>query len=593
MLQSKIDQWLDERINAPCQRQLVVIHAEQDWARQQALAILDKLNLTRSLWCGNSADNQPYIQAKQYHQHLGREYQALVYNAYDGLRANALAALSGVVAQQGLMIIICPPLGKWADFNDPQKPERISFGYTTEARHSLFVKWLKQHIEQDNDVVLISQEHFRGHNVPLHKQLQQVTSPYKTLDQQHAVEAILTLVDQSNPAPLVITADRGRGKSSALGIAAAQLLNNGHQRILVTAPIFASVSQLFQHAEEGLPGSEQQRQALILGHQRIEFQPVDRILAEQPQADILMIDEAASIPAPLLQALTRHYSKIVFSTTIHGYEGSGRGFEIRFKGYLQHHFPAYQRLHLQQPIRWQTGDPLEKFWFDTLLLKSVDSQTSYQAGQDLQVELIDQPSLASNPKLLTQIFCLLINAHYQTTPDDLVRMLDAPDQQVFVLRQQNHLLGAALANLEGTEILRPLAVAISEGKRRVKGHLLPQNLAMNFGRHDLVCYQYLRIIRIAIAPEFQFQGLGQYFIRQLTQHARKKRYDFIGSSFGASPQLLAFWSKAGFHLVRQGQKKDASSGEFSAFMLAGLHQGAVKLRQALTDIYQQQQGEQP
>ncbi|WP_438864281.1 tRNA(Met) cytidine acetyltransferase TmcA [Neptunicella sp.] len=588
MLQSKIDQWLEERLNVPCQRQLVVIHDQQDWARQQTQSILTRLNLNHCLWCGNNADKHPYIQAKQYHQHLGREYQALVYNAYDGVRANALAALSGVVAQQGLMIIICPPLTQWADFDDPQKTERISFGYAPQAGHSLFIAWLKQHIEQDDYVVLINQRDFCGTNMPLQKPVQKIDAPYKTTDQQQAVEAILAQAKSPSPQPLVITADRGRGKSSALGIAAAQLIHSGYQRIVVTAPIFASVSQLFQHAQSGLPGCEQQRQSLRLGEKRVEFQPVDRILAELPSADIVMVDEAAAIPAPLLQALTRHYANIVFSTTIHGYEGSGRGFEIRFKGYLQQHFPDYQTLHLQHPIRWQRGDPLERFWFNTLLLNSLEMPTSYIPEQALQVELIEQSSLVNHPALLAQVFSLLINAHYQTTPDDLVRILDAPDQQLFVLRQHDHLLGAALVNLEGGEFLRPLAVDVAEGKRRVKGHLLPQNLGMNFNRHDLVCYRYLRINRIAIQPEYQFQGLGQYLITQLSRYARKQGYDFIGSSFGANPQLLAFWYKAGFYLVRQGNKKDASSGEYSAFVLAGLHQGAIKLRQALTDIYQQQ-----
>jgi tRNA(Met) cytidine acetyltransferase len=47
--------------------------------------------------------------------------------------------------------------------------------------------------------------------------------------------------------PLVLIAHRGRGKSAALGIAAARLARDGLRRILVTAPRSGACESLFRH----------------------------------------------------------------------------------------------------------------------------------------------------------------------------------------------------------------------------------------------------------------------------------------------------------------------------------------------------------
>ena len=90
------------------------------------------------------------------------------------------------------------------------------------------------------------------------------TATVEPSDQADAVAAIEHVHSGHRDRPLVLTADRGRGKSAALGIAAARLLADRVDFILVTAPLWRNVETLFKHARTLLAGAEQQGQALGL-----------------------------------------------------------------------------------------------------------------------------------------------------------------------------------------------------------------------------------------------------------------------------------------------------------------------------------------
>ncbi|TGD49198.1 hypothetical protein C9F10_05710, partial [Salmonella enterica subsp. enterica serovar Poona] len=47
-------------------------------------------------------------------------------------------------------------------------------------------------------------------------------------------------------------------------------------------------------------------------------------------ADWLVFDEAAAIPSPLLLQLVSRFPRILLTTTVQGYEGTGRGFFLKF-----------------------------------------------------------------------------------------------------------------------------------------------------------------------------------------------------------------------------------------------------------------------
>ncbi|MCT9623490.1 tRNA cytosine(34) acetyltransferase TmcA, partial [Curtobacterium sp. C2H10] len=72
-------------------------------------------------------------------------------------------------------------------------------------------------------------------------------------------------------------------------------------------------------------------------------------------ASWLIVDEAAAIPGPLLRRLVARFPRTLLTTTVQGYEGTGRGFLLKFcAGFAQ-----LRQFSLSAPVRWAPGCPLE------------------------------------------------------------------------------------------------------------------------------------------------------------------------------------------------------------------------------------------
>jgi tRNA(Met) cytidine acetyltransferase len=245
-----------------------------------------------------------------------------------------------------------------------------------------------------------------------------------------------------------------------LGFAAAQRMRHDQSDVIVTAPLRSCVVSVFRHAAACL-GLEESNQATLTTPEgsRLRFLPLDRVIQDRPQADLLLVDEAAALPPYRLHQLARHYHRLIFATTIHGYEGSGRGFDLRFWPVLVQQYPKARRLHLTQPVRWSASDPLEAWTFSALLLRAdwpdepsigqlSQQSTERVACQVIRCERISQAQLAQNEILLQSVFGLLVVAHYRTTPTDLQNLLDAPGLDLWVAWQGEHLVGVLLAARE-------------------------------------------------------------------------------------------------------------------------------------------------
>lgn len=122
-------------------------------------------------------------------------------------------------------------------------------------------------------------------------------------------------------------------------------------------------------------------------------------------------------------------------------------------------------------------------------------------------------------------------------------------------------------------------LAVKNSQRRLRNQFLPQSLLSHCGFEPAFDYRYLRIMRIAVHPELQQQGIGSHLLGKIQWLAAEQGADFVGTSFGINHELMSFWLKADFTTVRIGFTKDKASGEHSALLIKGIKNKAEQLQQ--------------
>jgi tRNA(Met) cytidine acetyltransferase len=549
-------------------RHFLIVAGSAAWCRKSAALLL--ANRPGVIWIGEQADQQNpegMIPAGRAKQLLGREFHSIVFDAHCGFDADAFAAVSGTIKNHGYLLLLAPPLHQWPGFEDPDYQRLCVWPVTSDTIKGRFLQRLSSMFLRSPVVEKITQGD--GDTIaPLPSPVPCITT--STTDQQQAIDAIVHVASGHRCRPLVITADRGRGKSAALGLAAAILLNkHAHEKyhIAVTAPAMHAVETLFEHAAQALPEFDSSTGKLFTQNRSLRFATPDQLLKRHKQADILFVDEAAAISAPLLKELLLRYKRIVFSTTVHGYEGSGRGFAIRFRETLERLTPQWRELRLSTPIRWEQNDSLEQLTFDALLMNAEppdDGAFSDFTLDQLQISSITRDALLQDEQTLRQLFGLLVLAHYRTRPFDLRYLLDGANVKILIARYRGEIAAVAVALREG-KFDDAMASQIISGKRRPRGHLAPQTLALHCAQPQALQQSFLRIMRIAVHPAIRRKGVASALLEELISPT--KGIDTICSSFGATSDLLAFWQQNSFQPVRIGLTREASSGCHSILML--------------------------
>ena len=557
-------------------RHLLVITGESHWCFEQARQFLDSREGT--LWLTHSKQAPDAFPASEARQFLGREFNAVVFDMHAGLDPDALGAISGTIRDGGCLLLLAPPLETWATFRDPWYAHIDTWPSHKGHFPGHYLGYLQKLIIPGPGLHLVTPD--KNHPLP-RIPVPAAATLRSTSDQLEAIAAIRHVVTGHAQRPLVITADRGRGKSAALGFAAADLLKTMQKRILLTAPSRNAVEPVFRHALENLPDAVMTREGLLEHiNGSLEFLPPDEMAHKAPAADLLLVDEAAAIPAALLKKLLLACNRIVFSTTVHGYEGTGRGFAIRFRETLDNLRPQWRALRLHEPIRWQPGDPLESFVARALLFDAEPAgPEQITAAEPETIEFVEttQAALAHDPALLAQVFGLLVSAHYQTRPFDLRYMLDGRNMRILLARQQDAIAGVLLSVSEGA-FGDQLAEEILSGKRRPQGNLAPQSLGLHLQEKGFLECRYERILRIAVHPDLQRTGIGSRMLKWL---GSRSDVDLLATSFGATPELLRFWKSCSFCEARMGLRRDAASGSHSLLMLHPLTgRGRVLQQQA-------------
>uniref|UniRef100_A0A2P2M6I1 RNA cytidine acetyltransferase n=1 Tax=Rhizophora mucronata TaxID=61149 RepID=A0A2P2M6I1_RHIMU len=176
-----------------------------------------------------------------------------------------------------------------------------------------------------------------------------------TLDQGKAVITFLdAILDKTLCGTVALLASRGRGKSAALGLAVAGAVAAKYSNIFVTAPTPENLKTLFEFICKGLNALEFKEQSdydvvrsvnpdLKKAIVRININKDHRQTIQyiQPheheklsQAELLVIDEAAAIPLPVVKSLLGTYL-VFLSSTVNGYEGTGRSLSLKLLQQLE------------------------------------------------------------------------------------------------------------------------------------------------------------------------------------------------------------------------------------------------------------------
>jgi tRNA(Met) cytidine acetyltransferase len=550
-------------------RTALVLSGPRDECMQSVAGLLQGLALAEVYWLGDSAPRQVRkISGTEAFALLGREMDALVFDAWSGFDPDAFGALSGCIRAGGLLILLTPPLEEWPTYADPQNA-RISVAlYRADQVGGRFLQRLATLIHDDTGSLLY--ETGRGLREPVaapaeagQAQEPVPAGPCRTHDQEAAVQALVKVATGHRRRPVVLVSDRGRGKSAAFGIAAAGLIAGGRERIVLTAPRRDAVAAVMEHAERVCPGAGA----------RIRFVAPDELVAHPPAADLVLVDEAAAIPAPLLESILRCYPRVAFATTVHGYEGTGRGFALRFSQVLDRLSNSWKRLQLTTPVRWAPHDPLERLVFRMLALDAEPADGAHfsqvSGFSDMELLKLDRDVLCADEQTLSELFGLLVQAHYRTRPLDLRHLLDGPNLSVYVLMARGHIAATAVVAAEGG-FDAAAARAIWAGQSRPHGHLLAETLAAHQGLADAPCLRCGRIVRVAVHPALQRRGLGSGLVAAVSARLQRDGFDYVGTSFGASAALLEFWGAMGWSPVRLSIQKSASSGGHSAVFLYSL-----------------------
>ncbi|WP_334063095.1 GNAT family N-acetyltransferase [Alteromonas genovensis] len=592
--------------------------------------------------CCAQAFNESQLKGKNRKILLGSERDMAIFHCNESFSPGNFLALAGTITHGGCLIVTCPSFDKWPQHHHASF---ISYGY--ESNDSAYLKRFITLLLDDKHTAIHTLEGTRlpnqdtpyldakqdmGYLDTYQSSQHLIPSLVSSKEQRAAFNALSEQFEEDNLHTLV-AAPRGRGKSSLLGIFIWHLLNEG-QYILLTSTLFENVHSVFRQIDRMCqqnktstddskhphvePSSSDKNLNKILdktlekkrcvGEGTLEWVAPDNPALFNGHCNIVFIDEAASLPIPVVLNIITNHKQWLLSTTLQGYEGSGSGFIHKLIPKLHAHLNESEGkcvniVELHTPLRWLRHDPLERFinkacLFDTGGENSGsfhvgDEKGGYKAGEaqlaptywfsDISLSKTRFQRLSET--VLEDVMKLLTLAHYQTTPDDLMRLLDSPDLILFLLYQGGKVIGAAVVNEEGGEKLKDIAKNIATGERRPKGHLGAQQLTLMSANPALATLKYWRINRIAVSPELQGKGFGTFIISTLEKTAYEAGIDSLSTSYGSEDKLDRFWQQNGFVCVHKGEKANKASGETSVLRIAPLSDRAQTLSSEVANIY--------
>ncbi|XP_055350421.1 RNA cytidine acetyltransferase-like [Paramacrobiotus metropolitanus] len=500
----------------------------------------------------------------------------------------------------------------------------------------------------------------------------------RTVDQAQAVLQFTdAITEKTLRSTVTLTAARGRGKSAALGLAIAAAVAHGYSNIFVTSPSPENLKTLFDLVLKGFEAlgyqehtdydivrssARDQNKAIIrLNIYRNHRQTVQYVLPTEGQklgqAELVVIDEAAAIPLPLVKELIGPYL-VFMASTINGYEGTGRALSLKLINQLRKQSTnsasanarRLRELELTESIRYRAGDAVEA-WLNDLLCLNVSSETMYNSlsggsppPDTCDLYYINRDTLFSYHKaseeFLHRVMSLLVASHYKNSPNDLQMLSDAPAHHIFCLlgpvdntkSELPEIYCVVQVALEGAISKSTVKKEFSNASR-ASGDMIPWTIGQQFQDNSFPSLSGVRIVRIAVHPNYQKMGYGSRALHLLEMYykglipatdeipeedtgtistvkedeidmlqekikprknpppllfklteRRAEKIDWLGTSFGLTGELLRFWKRSGFVPLYVRQTSSELTGEHSCTMMKIVDGDAGWLKEFFLDF---------
>ncbi|ODQ51068.1 DUF699-domain-containing protein [Saitoella complicata NRRL Y-17804] len=555
-----------------------------------------------------------YTYYKETEKILGQTFGMCVLQDFEALTPNLLARTVETVEGGGIVVIMLKTMKSLKQLYTMSMD--IHSRYRTESRHDVTARFNERFLLSlgscENCLVVddelnvlpisggktvkplppVSPEDVEGSGVKKElkelKESLQDTQPVgalvtqaRTVDQARAVLTFVeAIAEKTLRSTVTLTAGRGRGKSAALGLAVAAAVAHGYSNIFITSPSPENLKTLFEFIFKGFDGLKYDEhldydiiqstnpafnkaivRVNIFRNHRQTIQYIDPKDAHVlGQAELVVIDEAAAIPLPVVRKLVGPYL-VFMASTINGYEGTGRSLSLKLIQQLREQSRGFvgkgkkteaddvavdrkgkaikdgeassstggrtlREIVLQEPIRYAPGDPVEK-WLNKLLCLDATSAapSSRYAVQGCphpstcQLYYVNRDTLFSyhpvSEAFLQKMMALYVASHYKNSPNDLQLLSDAPAHQLFVLlppvedgdsRLPEPLCVVQVA-LEGEISKQTVLNSLARGQR-AGGDLIPWLVAQQYQDEEFAGLSGARVVRIATSPEFVKMGYG-------------------------------------------------------------------------------------
>ncbi len=559
-----------ERCN---QRRMVVIADERLDGIALLKKILDELDYERRIvftWQSDFEVDAELEELKNSEKYLGTTYDFLAIDLHHSFIPNDLGKLVNIVRGGGLIVLLTPPFEKWKKSTNFFHQVILTPPYTLDDVKRNFVSWVIKKLWEGDGITIIEQGVLKKlgkmdcsmieRKVEIPRSFKFPRKIYEMAVTQDQVRVLQMAESLGNRGVMVLTADRGRGKSSVLGMIAGAYAGK-FRSIGVTAPDINNLTEFFKFLEKVLEVKgrkfERRRNTIVGRNFRVEFEDASKL--NPRKYDLLIVDEAAGIPVPLLFTFLKA-RRVIYSTTTHGYEGTGRSFSVRFLSELKNRKRNFISIEMTEPIRYSRDDPVERWIFDTLLLDAEPYPLTDFKMDALKYRSYDMKELLNDEEKLREYYGIFVLAHYRNNPNDLGILCDAPNHEIRTLEYEGHVVCSVQLAREGN--LKDYQDELYFGVTP-PGNIVPDVIIKHYRKREFAGYRGYRIVRIATHPSLMDRGIGSRMLEEL----KGEDVDWLGSSFGATAQLLRFWIRNGFYPIHISPKRNESTGEYSVVVL--------------------------